>query len=240
MPLEQKIYVVRPGDTLTLIAAKSGVAYKVLLQANPQISNPNLIFAGQSLVLPSTADRSKLLTSMAADAYPGDEPLWLKLARREVGQVELEPGSNPRIVEYSATCTKLKRDLDDDTAWCSAFVNWCVTLSGIVGKDSLWALDWAKADVNLKKLARPEVGAVSVFERYEKKNGKWRLAGGHVAFHLADRGDHELLLGGNQSNSVCEKLWPKNSLAEDTPGRESRAYLFKHVGHYWPVKPGGG
>lgn len=44
-------YEVRPGDTLTAIAADHGVTVKAILEAN-DIANPDLIRAGQSIVIP--------------------------------------------------------------------------------------------------------------------------------------------------------------------------------------------
>ena len=45
-------YTVQPGDTLSGIARWYGVSVHALAQAN-HISNPNLIFAGQTLCIPS-------------------------------------------------------------------------------------------------------------------------------------------------------------------------------------------
>lgn len=45
-------YVVQPGDSLFTIAQKFNTTVGVILSANPQITNPNLIFPGQSLVIP--------------------------------------------------------------------------------------------------------------------------------------------------------------------------------------------
>ncbi|MBI1295734.1 LysM peptidoglycan-binding domain-containing protein [bacterium] len=46
------VYVVKPGDTLAHIAAKYDISTQTLASAN-QISNPNLIFVGQVLKVPS-------------------------------------------------------------------------------------------------------------------------------------------------------------------------------------------
>jgi LysM repeat protein len=48
-------YTVVRGDTLRSIARKFNVAYADLLAANPQISNPNLIYRGQKINLPAGA-----------------------------------------------------------------------------------------------------------------------------------------------------------------------------------------
>ena len=48
------MYVVQPGDTLFLLARRFGSTVQALVRANPEITNPNLIYVGQTLriVLP--------------------------------------------------------------------------------------------------------------------------------------------------------------------------------------------
>jgi len=46
-------YIVSSGDNLTRIAEEYGISLSALEQLNPQISNPNLIYAGQYINLPS-------------------------------------------------------------------------------------------------------------------------------------------------------------------------------------------
>ncbi len=45
-------YIVQQGDTLTAIATRFGVSLAALIAANPQITNPNLIFPGQIITIP--------------------------------------------------------------------------------------------------------------------------------------------------------------------------------------------
>jgi N-acetylmuramoyl-L-alanine amidase len=45
-------YIVRPGSSLFIIATWFGVSVESLLQVNPQITNPNLIYAGQIINIP--------------------------------------------------------------------------------------------------------------------------------------------------------------------------------------------
>jgi LysM repeat protein len=48
----QTNYIVKPGDYLTRIAARYGVSLAAILKANPEITNPNLIYPGEALVIP--------------------------------------------------------------------------------------------------------------------------------------------------------------------------------------------
>ncbi len=45
-------YTVKPGDTMFLIARRFGVSLNNLIRANPQISDPNRIFPGQTICIP--------------------------------------------------------------------------------------------------------------------------------------------------------------------------------------------
>lgn len=68
-------YQIRPGDTLSGIAARYGTTVSALMKANPQIRNANLIYAGQSLQLPGSADSFQAAPSGGGARYtvrPGD------------------------------------------------------------------------------------------------------------------------------------------------------------------------
>lgn len=45
-------YIVQPGDTMWLIAARFGVTLDELIRANPQIRNPELIYPGEIIRIP--------------------------------------------------------------------------------------------------------------------------------------------------------------------------------------------
>jgi uncharacterized protein (TIGR02594 family) len=128
---------------------------------------------------------------------------WMPIARGELG-VKERPGSgnNPRVVEY-LNSTDLDSDSasSDETPWCSAFVNWCVERSGNEGTNSAWArswLDWGR------RTEEPVPGCIVVFSRGANS--------GHVAFYVSRDGDSIRVLGGNQSDQVCEASYPKSRL----------------------------
>ena len=48
----RRVYTVQLGDTFSQIAHRFGVTVYALLQANPQITNPRLLYPGQQIVIP--------------------------------------------------------------------------------------------------------------------------------------------------------------------------------------------
>jgi uncharacterized protein (TIGR02594 family) len=196
------MYMIRSGDTLGKVAAHLGITLAKLLGANPQIVNPDRVRPGDMITVPATAS-IEALSTVTAPVLNG-LPAWLAIAHREMdtGIDEIRGGAdNPRIVEYHQT-TSLKAS-DDETAWCSSFVNWCVVQSGIAGTNSALARSWIGWG---QVLERPERGAVTVFRR---EGGPTR---GHVAFYWSRSGDRVLVLGGNQGNQVSIKSYPAADL----------------------------
>jgi LysM repeat protein len=52
-PAGGQVYYAQSGDTLRKIAAKFNTSVDAILKANPQITNPNLIYVGQALSIPA-------------------------------------------------------------------------------------------------------------------------------------------------------------------------------------------
>jgi uncharacterized protein (TIGR02594 family) len=132
------------------------------------------------------------------------EPRWMQIARKELGTKE-KPGKDhePRILEYhSATNLHAK---DDETAWCSAFLNWVMKQCGIEGTNEANARSW----LHWKQGERcdPKPGAIAVLWRGNPIG--WQ---GHVAFIDHIEGDTLWLLGGNQGNRVSIAAYGKARL----------------------------
>lgn len=143
---------------------------------------------------------------------PGDYR-WLKIAYGELDTAELsDPGENYRITQYLKTCEESLAAINensDETAWCSAFMNWCVEHAGYAGTNSAWALNWQ----HWGQEADARRGVIAVFKRFVTINGQ-RHTFGHVGFYLGadpDRDGHVLILGGNQSNRVKVSSYPARS-----------------------------
>ncbi len=62
-------YVVQPGDTLYLISLQFGVSQQALITAN-HLTNPNLLYAGQILIIPAGGTPLPAPTQAAATAMP--------------------------------------------------------------------------------------------------------------------------------------------------------------------------
>ncbi|MEK4254503.1 L,D-transpeptidase family protein [Ureibacillus sp. FSL K6-2830] len=54
------IHYVRPGETLVQIARDYRIEYLVLLENNPQITNPDLLYIGQPINIPGLQDPSTI------------------------------------------------------------------------------------------------------------------------------------------------------------------------------------
>ena len=68
-PTGQTLYVVRPGDTLYRIAVKYGVTVQAIVAAN-NITNPNLIYPNQVLVIPTNSPPPA--STVTYTVQPGD------------------------------------------------------------------------------------------------------------------------------------------------------------------------
>lgn len=101
------------------------------------------------------------------------------------------PGDNQRIGEYLKS---VGLGPDDETAWCSAFVNWCHEQAGLTGTDKGNARSWLKWGHNVTE---PRVGDIVVLWRGARDS--WQ---GHVGFVAGISGAVVLILGGNQGDAV--------------------------------------
>jgi LysM repeat protein len=62
-------YQIQRGDTLSALSRRFGTTVDALMAANPQIRNANLIFAGQTLNLPGSADSFQAAPSSSGGQY---------------------------------------------------------------------------------------------------------------------------------------------------------------------------
>ncbi len=70
-PASGRTYTVRSGDSLNAIAARHGCPVDALMRANPQITNPSLIRAGQVLDLPCGAGTDRMANRWSDEGASG-------------------------------------------------------------------------------------------------------------------------------------------------------------------------
>ncbi|HAX95610.1 MAG TPA: TIGR02594 family protein [Prolixibacteraceae bacterium] len=129
----------------------------------------------------------------------------LHIALQEYGTREV-PGTgshNPEVVKYFQQ-GGFPTVRDDETSWCSAFMNWCVKKAGGNPTGSLSARSWLNWG---RPVVEPELGDIVVFWRRDPKG--WE---GHVGFFIKRDGTHVWVLGGNQSNEVNIQKYPGTEL----------------------------
>lgn len=130
---------------------------------------------------------------------------WMEIAERELGVTEKSgKATNARITEYFRVSGH-KEITDDETAWCSAFVGFCMEKAGYRGTLSLAARSWLRWG----KSCAPRPGCIAIFKRGKES---WQ---GHVTFikEILPNGRF-LCLGGNQGNAVSERIYTKATLID--------------------------
>lgn len=113
---------------------------------------------------------------------------------------------NPQIIKYFDELGYDGTKLGDETAWCSAFVNWVAKTANYPYSGKLTARSWLSIGTSV---STPKQGDIVVLWR-ESPNS-WK---GHVGFFIKQTKRFVYLLGGNQRNKVCIMAYPKNRILD--------------------------
>lgn len=168
------------------------------LNANGKIDYRTLTALGLKLA------SSVMLPTLKEDAAlkpPDTKPSWIDIAVAELGVHEdsLPRQHNSRILEYHKTTTL--KATEDETPWCSSFVNWAMEQAGYRGTGSALAKSWLDWGKNVNK---PFFGAIIVIKK--KTAGMTQATGSptgfHVGFFVGLSATHVRILGGNQGDQV--------------------------------------
>lgn len=129
----------------------------------------------------------------------------LQAAYTQVGIREI-PGKsdNEEILKYFHALGFTAKEFKDETAWCSAFMNYIAKICGKPFTGKLNARSWL--DVGLP-VVTPQPGDVVIFWRENPKSWK-----GHVGIFIAERDNQITVLGGNQGNEVGFKKYDSDKL----------------------------
>lgn len=130
----------------------------------------------------------------------------IEVASKEIGTKEI-PGSahNQRVINYAKE-SGFNYINDDETPWCSFFMNWVAKKAGMETSGLGNARSWLNVGVTV---VNPEPGDVVIFWRESPNSHK-----GHVGVFMGYSQDQTRIytLGGNQNNQVGETAYSKSQL----------------------------
>jgi uncharacterized protein (TIGR02594 family) len=124
-------------------------------------------------------------------AQPGD-PAWLVEAFSVLGLSEITGARHEKRILAMYRAAGHPEIKDDETAWCAAYVNWCLSQAGIDGTGSLMARSFTKYGKGLHRTDPIPRGAIAIWPRGKPPSG-------HVNLVLYDDGTYVYCIGGNQS-----------------------------------------
>jgi uncharacterized protein (TIGR02594 family) len=167
---------------------------------------------------------------------------WIQKACGELGVGEFADDAtiadNPRINEYFSSVTGRRPSSHrDETAWCSAFVNWCMEDFAPTGEITRRARSWQSWGT---ELSQARLGAVVVLwrrpsSREDATQNQWgpdRLqregSYGHVGFLVDELDGRAVIVGGNQSSNA-NALGEVNKKEYQLDGRDGGVLTWR-----WP------
>lgn len=122
--------LIHPGDTMSGIAAAHGLPLAAVEQANPQVTNPNLIYAGQSLNLPGRP---------ASESGGGGLPVTVHAAAAPAVTSSSDLADVPGVPRAFAACVALRESGNNPRA-VNSIPGWIGNGGGAYGFiDSTWA-----------------------------------------------------------------------------------------------------
>jgi LysM repeat protein len=80
----ESTYQIMPGDTLSGIAEKQGISIEDLMTVNPNITDPNKIYAGSVLNLPGQPKKEVMIGEEPAEEKPVEEKTDYDLLQEEI------------------------------------------------------------------------------------------------------------------------------------------------------------
>ncbi len=110
-------YTIQKGDTLSALAAKNGVTVQALLKANPNITNPDLIYAGASLNIPGKTiiNNGESPVSTSAGAAGTNDAAEVAKKAAEAAKATADQEAEIRRLTNEKALQDLKTSLGIDT-----------------------------------------------------------------------------------------------------------------------------
>jgi len=131
------------------------------------------------------------------------EKSLIETALSQYGQKEIMGESHNKTIVGYALESGFSWVKDDETPWCSIFMNWVALQAGYERTKKADARSWLKVG---QEVQTPELGDVVVFKR---GNVEWM---GHVGIYITQQDGFINVLGGNQNNEVRISKYSKADL----------------------------
>lgn len=130
----------------------------------------------------------------------------IKIAISQLGQKEIKGDKHNNTIVNYAHESGFKWVNDDETPWCSIFINWCAKKAELKGSGKANARSWLLVGL---AVSNPEPGDIVVFWRGSIDS--WQ---GHVGIFLgfSQNGKRIYCLGGNQGNQVSISAYSIDTL----------------------------
>lgn len=183
-------------------------------------------FGTNSILLGSTTNTSdagryklisKELPNPAHQALGKMEATRLRECNPEINKyfdgVKTDPAYDKKNRSFDIAPTYESGGYGEITAWCAAFVNWCLSQAEVPHLGYATAKSWLEFGT---PVAHPVYGCLAII----KPSSSTGSTTGHVAFFVEYRGNNVVLLGGNQGDAVSEVLFKKSTV----------------LGYRWPTK----
>ena len=129
------------------------------------------------------------------------------------GGVKTDPAYDKKGRSFEIAPTYESAGYGKITAWCAAFVDWCLNQAGVPHLGYATAKSWLEFGT---PVSYPVYGCVTII----KPSSSTGSTTGHVAFFVEYQGNKVVLLGGNQGDAVSEVPFKENTV----------------LGYRWPTK----
>ena len=186
-------YIIKPGDTLSAISARFGVTLAAILAANPQVTNPNIINAGQRITIPTPGPAPEVYL-----AQPGDslDNIARRLNTTVDALLRLNPGLNPELI-YPGQQIRVHPAAPPPPA---AIPGCVIFLSGRTGRLEVWRSN-PDGTHPLQLTAPPETPEQPVSHpRWSPDGTRFTYLSGEQLFVIDNCGRNSRQLAGNATD----------------------------------------
>ena len=199
-------------DALRFALARDTLERQIA-ESSAKLAESSKLFGSKTGAMETSRYRlfTKELGDPASRALGSMEASRLRERNPEISKyfndVKTDPSYDKKGRSFAIDSTYSSGDRGQITAWCAAFVNWCLRSAGAPRLGYATAKSWLDFGT---PIAHPVYGCITVI----KPSSSTGSTTGHVAFFVERQGSNVKLLGGNQVNGtrVSESLFAEKTV----------------------------